>query len=172
MRQTILDLLVHRQEYEGIPENEYSPFVYKDNLQEGIVLSVLNLTMSSTGATAAILIDLRTSLEYSADHYQAGVLICRDIQELNYKRGDWYISKVFVTRFDNYLNLVVRGMTESKIEITAASIEFIVGRVQSIGECQANIDSRDVLTPFMWTTPQWHSIIDIQKINIIHAKHF
>lgn len=149
---------------EGVNTLGVDPLTEPLALTEAVFLSMLEIP---TYSSVALLLDLRLAIYYADTNWNVGVLICRDILQLqrNYTYPVSFSSpKVYqigdcrVSEMDNHYILSIDRI----LSITCRSLGFFAGNVREIDENDSKTSSelnRDIL---------WDRQIDLQAYSYLN----
>ncbi|MBI1279705.1 MAG: hypothetical protein GC179_16375 [Anaerolineaceae bacterium] len=155
----IFDLLIPRHD-----ENSFNSFPVEDTFYSDNVLveaTLLDLLHYFLYKTAAILVDLRTSIYFKNEN--TGVVIFRGVTEISFH--DDFKKGVVMPLGDISLRKTGKGFefsieyTYTKIKIVAQDVEFYIGDAKNIGGVATSLD--EGITSYLQTTPHWDTEFEI-----------
>ncbi len=159
----IFDLIITKPDTAMVNKDSTSDTSYADNiLSDAVLLDLLHYSLYST---AAILIDLRTSVYFQREN--TGLIVFRGVNEivLNenfnrtlYPKVIWMLGDISLAKTKRGLKFLV-SLTESKIQVVAQKVEFYIGNARNIGEVATALD--EGVENYIQTTPHWESEFEI-----------
>ncbi|WP_261719709.1 hypothetical protein [Streptomyces sp. FZ201] len=167
---TLVKDLVHARPYpESLGSVDMDPFREADALQEAQLLDsrVCHLT-----ATAALLFELRTSLQFEEGN--AALLVVRGLRSFGWKSPGKQVPLAALTvvasaaeREDDSLRASFEFFPEARLVVEGDLAEFYVLEVEGIGDVPPDYSSGDLKT-VQGALPSWSSACSLLQASVSH----